>query len=150
MAVSQTLGADAPQGLVEAAAALFDRAVDDGWAADGADGFVYTTDWSGEPVVRARMHWVLAEAVSTATVLHRLTGEQRYAGLAARWWRYADDVLVDHQRGSWHHELDPTNEPSEETWPGKPDVYHAYQAAALPVVPTTPSFAAALARRAAA
>ena len=146
VAVDATL-ADPPAGLVDAAVALFDRAVADGWAADGAEGFVYTTDWSGRPVVRNRMHWVLAEAVSTAVVLHRVTGDERYAADAARWWDYADRYLVDHERGSWHHELDPSNRPTAETWPGKPDVYHAYQAALLPEVPTTPSFATALARR---
>jgi mannose/cellobiose epimerase-like protein (N-acyl-D-glucosamine 2-epimerase family) len=147
VAVDGTLGSAAPAGLVEAAVALFDRAVADGWAADGADGFVYTTDWSGRPVVRHRMHWVLAEAVSTATVLHRATGDERYAADAVRWWGHADRFLVDHERGSWHHELDASNVPTAETWPGKPDVYHAYQAAVLPLLPTTPSFASALARR---
>lgn len=147
VAVDATLGPVAPQGLVDAAVALFDRAVADGWAADGADGFVYTTDWSGRPVVRNRMHWVLAEGAAAATALHRVTGDERYAADAARWWAYADRYLVDHERGSWHHELDPANRPTAETWPGKPDVYHAYQAALLPEVPTTPSFASALARR---
>ena len=33
-------------------ARLFDAAVREGWAVDGADGFVYTVDWSGQPVVR--------------------------------------------------------------------------------------------------
>jgi sulfoquinovose isomerase len=145
VAVDASLGDDAPEGLVDAAIALHNRAVADGWAADGADGFVYTTDWSGRPVVRARMHWVLAEAVSTATVLQRVTGDTRYAADAARWWAYADLHLMDHQHGSWHHELDPSNHPAADTWPGKPDVYHAYQAALLPSLPVTPSFAAALA-----
>lgn len=147
VAVDQTLGGKAPGGLVEAAVALVDRAVADGWGADGADGFVYTTDWSGRPVVRARMHWVLCEAVAAATVLHRLTGEERYAQDADRWWAYADRFLVDHEHGSWHHELDEHNVVSGVTWPGKPDVYHAFQAVLLPDVPTTPSFAAALRQR---
>ena len=90
------------------------------------------------------MHWVLAEAVSTASVLHRATGDAGYAEDAARWWAYADRVLVDHEHGSWHHELDPQNAPSSSTWRGKPDVYHAYQAALVPSLPVTPSFAAAL------
>jgi sulfoquinovose isomerase len=147
VAVDATLGEHAPDGLVAAAVALTERAVSDGWAADGVDGFVYTTGWDGRPVVRSRMHWVLAEAVSTASVLHRATGDERWADDAARWWAYADRHLVDHERGSWHHELDETNTPSDKVWPGKPDVYHAYQAALLPELPVTPSFASALARR---
>ena len=38
--------ADPPAWLLPAAEALFERAVTDGWAVDGADGFVYTTDWT--------------------------------------------------------------------------------------------------------
>ncbi len=148
LAVDASLGAGRIAGLAEAAAALYDRAVADGWAADGADGFVYTTDWDGTPVVRERMHWVLAEALNTAIALHRLTGEQRYVDDAAGWWAYADTYLVDHELGSWHHELDAQNRPAGTVWPGKPDVYHAYQAALMPTVPLVPSFAAALARRA--
>lgn len=144
VAVDHSLGEEAPPGLVGAAVALTDRAVADGWAADGADGFVYTTDWQGRPVVRARMHWVLAEAVNTATVLHRVTGGRRYADDARRWWAYADEYLVDHERGSWRHELDERNRPAAGTWVGKPDVYHAYQAALLPELPVVPGFAAAL------
>jgi len=146
VAVAESLGDAAPAGLVEAASALGERAVEDGWAVDGADGFVYTTDWQGVPVVRARMHWVAAEAVNTAEVLGRLTGDARWEERQVQWWAYADRFLVDHERGSWTHELDEHNRPSGATWPGKPDVYHAYQAALLPQLPTTPSFATALAR----
>jgi sulfoquinovose isomerase len=147
VAVAATLADPAPGGLVEAAVALTDRATSDGWAVDGADGFVYTTDWQGRPVVRSRMHWVLAEAANTAEVLHRVTGEQRYQDDVRRCWAYADRWLVDHRLGSWHHELDPANTPSAEVWSGKPDVYHAYQAALLPLLPVAPSFAKALADR---
>lgn len=147
VAVDATLGDAAPAGLVDAAVALTERATSDGWAVDGADGFVYTTDWQGRPVVRSRMHWVLAEALNTAEVLHRVTRDQRYQDDLTRWWAYADRHLIDHRRGSWRHELDPTNSPAAEVWPGKPDVYHAYQAALLPLLLTAPSFAHALAQR---
>jgi mannose/cellobiose epimerase-like protein (N-acyl-D-glucosamine 2-epimerase family) len=135
-----------PAGLVEAAVELADRAVADGWSVDGPPGFVYTTDWDGVPVVRARMHWVVAEAICTAEALRRATGQERFVQMRDTWWRFADEYLVDHVRGSWHHELDASNVPSGHTWPGKPDVYHAYQAALSSVVPTSPSFATALVR----
>lgn len=48
---------------VQAAENLYNRAVGDGWNADGAPGIVYTTDWNGKPVVHDRMHWTLAEAI---------------------------------------------------------------------------------------
>lgn len=144
LGVDLALGRDDSTGHHDAAVAIHDRAVADGWAVDGAEGFVYTTDWDGTPVVRQRMHWVLAEAVASATALHRATGEQRFADRAATWWAYADRHLVDHVHGSWHHELDPQNRPASTVWSGKPDVYHAYQAALLPVLPPAPSFAGAV------
>jgi sulfoquinovose isomerase len=130
--------------LRAAAAALYDRAVRDGWAADGAPGFVYTTDWDGTPVVRTRMHWVTAEAIGAAAALHQATGDGRYADDYARWWDYAAEHLLDAEHGSWHHELDASNTPSATVWPGKPDLYHAFQAALLPALPLAPGLAVAL------
>lgn len=147
LAVAASLGPDAPEGLTDAPVALYDRAVTDGWSADGQEGFVYTTDWAGAPVVRERMHWVVCEAVSAAEALRKVIGTARYAADLERWWDYADRRLVDHDAGSWHHELDPLNRPAGTVWPGKPDVYHAYQAALVEDLPLVPSFAAALARR---
>lgn len=145
LAVEATLGPDAPQGLLEAATALTEGAVLDGWSPNGIPGFVYTTDWEGQAVVELRMHWVVAEAINTAWCLWRRTGEQHYLDWTKEWWLYVDRFLVDHERGSWHHELDDQNRVSRQVWPGKPDVYHAYQTALLPECPLTPSFATALA-----
>ncbi|WP_369370183.1 AGE family epimerase/isomerase [Promicromonospora sp. Populi] len=126
----------------EAATKLFDRAVADGWDAEGGGGFVYTTDWAGQPVEARRFHWVAAEGAATAHVLWRVTGDARYAELEAEWWAWIQDHLVDGQHGSWHHELDTENHPSGRTWVGKPDVYHAAQAVILSELPLTGSFAA--------
>lgn len=140
------LGAEAPDWLVPAARSLYARAIEDGWrtSSAGACGFVYTTDWSGEPVVETRMHWVAAEAVGAAAALYRATGEEAYALDYARWWDHAVESFVDPVHGSWHHELDPTNTPSAAVWPGKPDLYHAFQATLIPQAPLTPSLATAL------
>ncbi|MFD6139967.1 AGE family epimerase/isomerase [Promicromonospora sp. NPDC060271] len=129
----------------QAAVALFERAVADGWDPEGG-GFVYTTDWSGTPVEARRFHWVAAEAVATAQVLGRVTGEARYAELEAEWWAWIRENLVDTEHGSWYHELDTDNQPSGRTWIGKPDVYHAAQAVILPELPLTGSFAASAQR----
>jgi sulfoquinovose isomerase len=139
------LGATAPDWLLSAAVALFDRAVHDGWAADGAAGFIYTTDWAGEPVVRDRMHWVVAEAISAAAALHARTSEPQYAEYTATWWRYVDRYIIDHRHGSWFHQLDPSNQPTATVWPGKPDLYHAIQATLIPGLPLAPVLAATLA-----
>ena len=138
---------DPPGWLLEDAEALFDTAVRVGWAVDGRPGFVYTVDWTGSPVVRLRMHWVLAEAVAAAAALGRRTGDPRYERWERTWWAYAEAHLVDRERGSWRHELDPANRPSSTVWSGKPDVYHAFGAALLPRLPLAPAPAVVLARR---
>jgi len=95
-------------------------------------------------VVRTRMHWVVAEAIGAAAALHQVSGEARYARDYARWWDFAAEFLIDRERGSWHHELDSSNTPSSEVWTGKPDLYHAFQATLLPLLPLTPGLAIAV------
>ena len=138
------LGTEAPEWLLTAAIRLFDRAVEDGWSADGQPGFVYTTDWDGKPVVRHRMHWVAAEATATAASLYRATGEQRFAQHYEQWWDYIQEKMCDPVGGSWWHELDELNQPSARVWSGKPDVYHALQATLIPRLPLSPTLATAL------
>jgi sulfoquinovose isomerase len=139
------LGSEQPAAWLAAdAAELFRAAVAEGWAVDGADGFVYTVDWEGRPVVHARMHWVLAEALGAATVVGAVTEDERVRQWLPRWWGYAERHLVDRRDGSWHHELDRENRPAGGTWSGKPDVYHAYQAVLLTQLPPATSLIAAL------
>ena len=117
---------------IESAEKLFDRAVKDGWNADGEPGIVYTTDWNGKPVVHDRMHWVLAEAINTSAVLWHVTGKQKYADAYAGFMEYLDEKVLDHKNGSWFHQMDCNNVPSNTVWPGKPDLYHAVQATLIP------------------
>jgi sulfoquinovose isomerase len=138
------LGASAPEWLLDDAVALFDAAVREGWAVDGHDGFVYTVDWSGTPVVRERMHWVVAEGTATAAALYAATGDPSYDAWYETWWNHIADVFIDRELGSWRHELDPSNRPSSEVWKGKPDTYHALQATLIPRLPLAPTLAAAL------
>lgn len=139
------LGNDAPGWLMPAAQALFDAAVRDGWSVDGAEGFVYTVDWDGSPMVRSRLHWVVAEAIAAAAALRQATGDDRYERRYRQWWDYAAAHLLDHDGGSWWHELDADNRPSATVWSGKPDAYHAVQATLVPRLPLVPTLAAALA-----
>ena len=88
------LGDAAPDWLLDDARSLFDASLREGWAVDGADGFVYTVDWSGAPVVRERMHWVAAEATATAAALYAATGESSYADWYATWWQHVADCFV--------------------------------------------------------
>jgi sulfoquinovose isomerase len=126
--------------LLEAAEAMFAQAVED-TAEDDTPGLAYTTNWHGEPVVRERFHWVIAEAVLAAEALHTYTGTALYAGLASRWWSEIAEHFVDDTTGSWHHELTPSMTLSTRTWRGKPDAYHAFNALTLPDLPLAPSAA---------
>ncbi|HEX4442770.1 MAG TPA: AGE family epimerase/isomerase [Galbitalea sp.] len=133
-----------PKGFLEGARSLFAQGIADGWARDGQPGFVYTVDWNGKPVVSDRLHWVVAEAIAAAAVLHDLTGLETYASSYAEWWDYAATYLIDIDRGSWHHQLDADNRPSSTVWDGKPDVYHAYQAVLISQLPPSTSVASAV------
>lgn len=142
--VRTALGERAPDWLLTDAVALFDTALRDGWGVDGAEGFVYTTDFDGQPVVRQRLHWVLTEALATAWTLALVTGEQSYRDWYDRWLTHARDHFVDSEHGSWWHELDPANRPASTVWEGKPDIYHAYQAMLLPRLGEVTSFVGAV------
>jgi mannose/cellobiose epimerase-like protein (N-acyl-D-glucosamine 2-epimerase family) len=135
---------DAPAWLLDDAGALFDAAATRGWAADGHDGFPYTLDWDDRPVVDARMHWVLCEAIAAAGVLAEVTGEPRYRELARRWREHGERWFADAATGSWHHELTPTGEVGTGTWAGQPDAYHLAQMLLLDGRPVRGSVAAAL------
>lgn len=117
---------------ITAAKQLYKRAVQDGWNADGAPGFVYTTDWDGKPIVHDRMHWTLAEAINTSAVLCRITGEEPYARDFARFLAYLDEFVHDRRYGSWFHQLDQNNRLIGTVWSGKSDLYHALQATLIP------------------
>lgn len=137
-------GQGAPDWLLECACGLFDSACRQAWSVDGEPGFVYTLDWDNRPVVRQRLHWVHAEACATAAALWRRTAEARYQQWYQCFWAFIDKHFIDRDRGSWHHELDASNNPAGTLWPGKPDLYHAYQALLLPNLPLAPSLATAV------
>jgi mannose/cellobiose epimerase-like protein (N-acyl-D-glucosamine 2-epimerase family) len=134
----------APDWLLADAVALFEAAATRGWGADGHDGFPYTLDWQDRPVVGARMHWVLCEAIAAATVLATATGEQRFRDLAQKWRAHGEALFADPTTGSWHHELTPTGEVGSGTWVGQPDAYHLAQMLLLDGRPVRGSLAAAL------
>jgi mannose/cellobiose epimerase-like protein (N-acyl-D-glucosamine 2-epimerase family) len=130
--------------LAEAAVALFDTAAADAENRDGHPGLIYTVDENHQPVVTERLHWVACEAVLAADALHRRTGAERFAAAAARWWDEIDRYFIDRVGGGWWQELTPDLTPSHATWPGKPDVYHSYQALLFPSLPLSPTAATAL------
>lgn len=117
---------------IKVAENLYNRAISDGWNVDGAPGICYTTDWEGKPVVHDRMHWTLAEAINTTAVLYRVTENEKYKEDYAAFMEYLDTKVLDHENGSWFHQLDRNNNMISTVWPGKPDIYHALQATMIP------------------
>ena len=135
-------GLPAPEWLLADARQLFASACQHGWADNG--GIVYTLDWNHQPLVRERLHWVVAEAAAAAAALLQRTDEPGYEVWYQQFWDYIDLHMIDRVNGSWHHELGADNLPSQTIWPGKPDLYHAYQATLLPRLPLAISLASAL------
>lgn len=129
---------------IDAAEHLFERAVADGWDPNGKPGIAYTTDWSGKPVVTDRMHWTLAEGMNTASTLWRITGKQEYADWYSRFAQYTDECLIDHKAGSWFHQLDKDNQVIGTVWPGKSDLYHAFQSTLIPFLDPSVSICTAV------
>ncbi|SDB04752.1 Mannose or cellobiose epimerase, N-acyl-D-glucosamine 2-epimerase family [Pseudobutyrivibrio sp. YE44] len=117
---------------IDVAEHLYNRAVEDGWNADGVPGICYTTGWDGKPIVHDRMHWTLAEAINSSAVLYRVTGKEKYAQNYAAFMEYLDTYVIDHVNGSWFHQLDRNNKLLTTVWPGKSDIYHALQATLIP------------------
>ena len=133
---------------IEAAENLYNRAFADAWNADGAPGICYTTDWNGKPVVHDRMHWTLAEAINTSSVLFHVTDNEKYAADYAEFMKYLDEKVLDHVNGSWFHQLDRENNLLETVWPGKSDIYHALQATLIPYYAPGLSIAVAVKKQA--
>lgn len=135
-----------PDFLSETAFSLLNTAIKL-FGADGNPGFVYTTDFNFQPVVRERMHWVITEALAAGAIAYQENGDLTWANEYAKYFNYAKEYFIDSELGSWRHELDQENRPASTVWPGKPDIYHAYQAVLTPRLPIWPPFAAALAQR---
>lgn len=129
--------------MLDGAVGLYGIAKNYGWAPDGGEGFVYTLDWDGSVVTNSRMFWVPAEAVLAAYGLFQCTGEITYYNDYLNWWTYIDNNVIDHEFGSWKAELDNNQKLVSGTWEGKPDIYHNFQAAVLPLLPFTRSFVGA-------
>lgn len=139
----QQRGGEPEAWMLEGATALVERGLGD-HAADGVEGFVYTVDFDGTPVVGQRMHWVVTEAIAALAALHRATGEERYAEWYQRCWDHAAAHFLE-APGAWRHELGVDLAPAHGTWSGKPDIYHALQTTLLPRLPLSPALAPALA-----
>ena len=135
--------------FVDASESLFGRGVDVGWDRVHG-GLVYTVDWNGAPANPDHYWWPIAEGIATSSYLLRVTGGGGYEGWYRTFWDYAATHLIDHERGGWYPQLDPTNRRKVHPWYGKPDIYHSLQACLLPILPVASSAVGAIRRRTAA
>ncbi|WP_147680230.1 AGE family epimerase/isomerase [Actinomyces ruminicola] len=124
---------------------MYRKALQEGWGADGEQGFVYTVDFDGYPVVRERMSWVLCEGISAAETLRQITGDNSYEHDIDTYAAWAREHLIE-DPGQWRGELDSQDRPISAAWSGKPDIYHALQAMLIGRLPITPALAEGLLR----
>ncbi|WP_103061675.1 AGE family epimerase/isomerase [Actinomyces qiguomingii] len=122
---------------------MYRKALQEGWGADGEQGFVYTVDFSGHTVVHERMSWVLCEGISAAETLRQITGDNSYEHDIDIYAAWAREHLIE-DPGQWRGELDTDDRPISAKWSGKPDIYHALQAMLIGRLPITPSVAEGL------
>ena len=135
---------DAQNNYIDAAKNLYNTAVNDSWCKNGEPGIAYTTDWDGNPVVTDRMHWTLAEAINTSAVLYNVTKDTKYCDDYSMFVEYLDKYVHDKKNGSWFHQLDEHNKLIGTVWPGKADLYHAFQSTLIPYSEVSVSIAKAV------
>lgn len=128
-----------PQG----ARALFRNAVDLGWDKTHG-GFFYTLDWNNQPIMREKLWWPVAEAIGAAAFIGAHDKEDYYQSWYRKFWDFAENHVIDHERGGWISELKEDLTPTSRLFVGKPDIYHALQACLIPLYPATGSLTHAI------
>jgi len=115
------------------ARALIERALADAWMPKG--GLAYTLDLQGKVVIPDRYWWPVTEGIGALAALIKADPQPGDESWYRRLWIFADAHLIDHTHGGWFPELDAGNQPTGRQFIGKPDIYHALQAALFPLVP---------------
>lgn len=86
----------------------------------------------------------MTEGIGALAALIKLDPRPEDEAWYRRLWRFADDRLIDHDRGGWFPE--PGGPAPGAQFQGKPDIYHALQADLFPLVPDLSRLGDALAR----
>ncbi|MHB1638426.1 MAG: AGE family epimerase/isomerase [Candidatus Dormibacteria bacterium] len=129
--------------LLDAAQRLFLHGAQVGWDQKHG-GLAYTVDWDGVPLNTDHYWWPIAEGIGASAYLLRVTHDPVYDTWYRTFWHFAATHLIDHDRGGWYAQMNAANQRTVNPWYGKPDVYHAFQACILPILPLAPSLAGAL------
>ena len=124
--------------MTESARGLFRQAIELGWDKVHG-GFFYTLDWNNQPIMREKLWWPVAEAIGAAAYIGGHDHDDFYQVWYRKLWDFAENHLIDHERGGWHSELTEQLVPTSRLFVGKPDLYHALQACLIPLYPVTGS-----------
>ena len=129
--------------MTSAARELFHQSVELGWDKVHG-GFFYTLDWDNRPLLREKLWWPVAEAIGAAAYISTFDTHDYFQAWYRRLWDYAENHVIDHERGGWFSELKEDLTPTSRLFVGKPDIYHALQACLIPLYPTTGSLTKAI------
>jgi sulfoquinovose isomerase len=124
--------------MPEAARGLFRNAIDLGWDKQHG-GFFYTLDWNNQPIMREKLWWPVAEAIGAAAFINAYDHDDYYQHWYRKLWDFAENHVIDHERGGWKSELKEDLTPTSRLFVGKPDIYHALQACLIPLYPASGS-----------
>jgi sulfoquinovose isomerase len=122
--------------LPDAAKALFNQAIGEGWNGE-LGGFHYTLDWEGRPHLRNRLWWPCAEGIGAAHFLNAIDGAPLYEEWYRRIWDFISGNLIDRDNGGWRTDATDPSGKAPPLFTGKPDLYHALQACLIPLLPTS-------------
>jgi sulfoquinovose isomerase len=128
------LGGKKQAWMPEAAAALFERSMTLGWDKDKG-GFFYTLDWQDGPDKRAKLWWPMCEAAGAAHFLNAHVPSHFHENSYRDIWSVIGQAFLDRDHGGWHEELTEDLQPATTLFPGKGDIYHAFQACLIPLFP---------------
>lgn len=120
--------------MPQAASALFHNAMSAGWDNE-LGGIRYTLDWDDMPLRQIRLWWPNAEAIGAAAQLYRMSGDLEALACYERIWNFVARCFIDREHGGWFAEIDTRGVPTEEIFRGKPDLYHAFQACLISLLP---------------
>lgn len=132
------LGGKAHDWMPEAAQALFERSMTLGWDKQKG-GFFYTLDWQDKPEKRSKLWWPMCEAAGAAHFLNQLRPDAFHEESYRSIWSTIAANFLDRQHGGWFEETTEDLKPANTLFPGKGDIYHAFQACLIPLFPATGS-----------
>lgn len=94
-----------------------------GW--DAVNGGFYYYGWFRQPAEnRVKSWWVQAEAMVSALMMYRLTGDPQYWNVFEKTWVFIRDHQIDWKTGEWWQSVDDSLKPSGDKASGWKGGYH--------------------------